>query len=130
MSIQRERNKAAAKLMKLPAGELEQADLSTVNPDKIPSGMTRCFRNNRYCVMIFDKHMTSHGNAIRVMVQQHDNTPIRFHWREMQNIKNRIFGEEATAVEYYPAESKLMDTHNIYWMWIYPDEVLPIPFVK
>jgi hypothetical protein len=45
----------------------------------------------------------------------------------MQRIKNEIFGPETWAVEYYPSQSKLQDIHNIYWLWIYPGEVLPIP---
>ena len=67
--------------------------------------------------------------AICVRVQKHDDLPIPNHWREMMNIKNEIFGEEATAVEYYPAKSKLQDLHNIYWFYIFPDGVLPIPIL-
>jgi hypothetical protein len=128
MITEKERKKAAARLMKLPPGKLEQCDLSVVR--FIPPGMTRAFRNNRYTVMIFDNSPTSHGPAIRVMVQKLDNTPIMFHWREMQKIKNEVFGAETVAVEYYPAESELHDTHNIYWMWIYPAGVLPIPIMR
>jgi hypothetical protein len=75
--------------------------------------------------MIFDDTLTTKGLAIQVLVQQIDNRPIPGHWREMQNIKNEIFGREVVAIEYYPAESNLLDTHNIYWMWIFPPDVLP-----
>jgi len=34
---------------------------------------------------------------------------------------------ETTAVEYYPAKSELVDEANIYWLWIFPEGVLPIP---
>lgn len=63
------------------------------------------------------------------MIQKHDDTPIQQHWATIQKIKNEIFGEETTAVEYYPAKSNLIDDHNIYWLWIFPDGALPIPIV-
>lgn len=120
-----ERKKAAQKLFKLPPGKLEQVDLSVCR--FIPDGMTRAYRNNRYTVMVYDNHITTHGPATRVMIQKHDDQPIMFHWREMQKIKNEVFGPETVAIEYYPAESKLINDHNIYWMWIYPPGILPIP---
>lgn len=96
----------------------------------IPDGMTRAFRNTRYTVMIYDNHPTSKGPATRVMIQRHDDAPIPNHWSELQKIKNAIFGEDVTAVEYYPAVSDLIDGFNIYWLWIYPKDVLPIPIMK
>ena len=93
----------------------------------IPRGMTRAFINTRYVVMVYDNSPVTTGTAIRVMVQKHNDTPILNHWSEMQKIKNEIFGEETIAVEYYPAKSQLIDDHNIYWFWIFPENVLPIP---
>lgn len=123
----RQRRLAAQAEFKKPVTEFEQIDLTTVN--FIPKGMTRAFRNTRFTIMVYDFSPVSTGTAIRVMVQKHDDTPIVNHWREMQNIKNKIFGEETTAIEYYPAKSQLIDDHNIYWMWIYENGVLPLPIV-
>ena len=112
---------AAKKLLQKPPGKLEPVDLSQ-HPNK-PLWMTRCFRNNRYTVMIDDfAPMTNGLTAIKAMVQRHDNEPIPNHWREMQNIKNEIFGRQVTAIEYYPAEFDLCDVANIYWLWILGDE--------
>ena len=111
------RQKAADRRFKLPPGELGPIDLAWCGA---PSWMSRAFSNNRYVVMIDDRSPTTVGHVARMMVQRHDDKPIPGHWREMQNIKNAIFGKEATGVEYYPAESELVDMHNIYWMWIYP----------
>lgn len=127
MNMQKERLKEAQRLFKLPPGKLESVDLTNVN--LIPRGMTRCFRNNRYTVMIFDDHPTTQGTATRVMIQKHDDTPITFHWREMMKIKNEVFGEETIAVEFYPKKSELIDDHNIYWMWIFPEEQFPKPIL-
>lgn len=127
MKIKDRRTAAKALFAKSP-GPLELCDLSTAT--HIPPGMTRAYRNNRYTVMIFDVTPTTKEYAIKALIQRHDNTPIPGHWREIQNIKNEIFGSETVAIEYYPAESQLMDTHNIYWLWIFPPDVLPLCLVR
>jgi hypothetical protein len=128
MNLERERKRQAKKLLNLPPGKLEVVDLDGAR--FIPIGMTRAYRNNRYTVMIFDDHPTTHGVAIRVMIQKHDDTPITFHWREMMKIKNDVFGEEVIAVEFYPKKSELIDDHNIYWMWIFPENTFPKPILN
>jgi hypothetical protein len=127
MSIARQRRRVAQKLFKMPETKFEQIDLSTAK--FIPKGMTRAFRNTRYVVMIYDNSPTSKGEAIRVMVQKHDDSPILNHWSELQRIKDEIFGEEITAIEYYPAKSQLINDHNIYWFWIFSEGVVPIPLL-
>lgn len=124
MNLTRERIKIAEKLRKQPETPFEEIDLAA-RPH--PIWMTRCFRNNRYTVMIMDDHKTTKGNAIRAMVQAHDDQPIKNHWAEMQRIKSEVFGPEVTAIEYYPKASELIDQHNIYWLWIFPEGVLPEP---
>jgi hypothetical protein len=42
-------------------------------------------------------------------------------WRHFQRIKNEIAGPEREAVEIYPAESRLVDTANEYWLWVLPE---------
>jgi hypothetical protein len=89
-----------------------------------PDWLTRAFSNNQYKIMINDHCPTTHGEAIRVFVQKLDDTPIRNHWSEMMRIKNELFGRETVAIEYYPAQSELVNVHNIYWMFIFPDGVI------
>lgn len=125
MSNLKERRKAANKAIKTMSPKFIEENIEN-NPHR-PEWMSRCFRNNRYTVMIDDNHNSSHGKCIRVMVQNHFDTPILGHWKELQKIKNEIFGPETVAVEYFPAESKLVDDHNIYWLFIYPAGVLPLP---
>ena len=92
----------------------------------VPEWMTRAYKNNRFVVMINDRALTTaHGHAIRAMIQRHDDTPIS--WQSKREIKNELFGTETTAIEYYPAESDLIDDHNIYWLWIFPEGILPKP---
>jgi hypothetical protein len=95
----------------------------------VPEGMTRAYSDGSTVVMVYDNSPTSHGNAIKVMVRNRAETPIKNHWSELQAIKNDIFGRDATAVEYYPAESELVNVKNIYWLWLYPKGILPIPIL-
>lgn len=124
MISDRKRRLAAQREFKKPVTKFEQVDLAVHH--FLPKGMTRAYRNTRYTVMVFDNTPTTKGDAIKVLIQKHDNLPIIGHWAELQKIKNEIFGEETTAVEYYPAKSKLVDEANIYWLWIFPDGILPI----
>jgi len=48
-------------------------------------------------------------------------------WRDMQEIKNQLLGEECEAVELYPAVSRLVDTANQYHMWGVPDPSFRFP---
>lgn len=124
MPRNKQQKSAAKRLLKKPIGKLLPIDLTGLNA---PTWMTRAFRNNRYVVMIDDAaSMTGGITAIKAMVQRHDDRPIPNHWREMQAIKNELFGKATTGIEYYPAESNLVNLHNIYWLWILPLDALPI----
>lgn len=118
-----QRTKAAKRAFKTLPVRFEKLDLAHLK--NMPKWMTRCFRNNQFSVMVNDQMKTSNGEAIMAMIQKHDDTPIRNHWRQIQRIKNEVFGEETVAIEYYPAQSKLVDDHYIYWIWIYPEGVIP-----
>ena len=122
-SLLKERLKVAARMKKNPETPFKQIDL-TLQIGK-PTWMTRAFSNNRYTVMVMDNAKTTSGTAIRAMVQTVDDKPITNHWREMQRIKGEIFGAETMAIEYYPPASELIDQHNIYWLWIFPEGVIP-----
>jgi hypothetical protein len=119
-----QRKQAARREEKEGSPKFQPVDLA--NKSWVPAGMTRCFRNNRFTVMIYDNTQTTKGPATRALIQSHYNRPIDNHWSTLQKIKNEVFGPETTAIEYYPAESNLQDFHNIYWLWIFPEGVLPI----
>src|SRR6266581_6951846 len=112
MSISKRQRRLAAKdLQKKPESAFEQVEL--INLNFVPPGMTRAYSNNRYTVMIFDNAKTTSGKAVQVLIQNHTDTPIANHWSEIQRIKNEIFGKEVMAIEYFPAESELINTDNI-----------------
>lgn len=110
--------------MRKPARKFEEKNPREENA---PSWITRLFVNSRYMVMIDDRAQTTAGTAIRAMIRANDGRTIVNHWSEIQNIKNEIFGVDAVAVEYYPAEDSVTDEANIYWIWVFPEGVLPLP---
>jgi len=93
---------------------------------KLPPFATRAFSNNRFVVLINDKAPTSAGSATVALVVP-NNAGRDVFWRDLQKVKNEIFGEEAVAIQYYPAESKLIDEANVYWLYVYPSGVIPEP---
>lgn len=79
----------------------------------------RAWKNNIYIVQT-QRHFLSDGTvALKAMIRRNDEKPVHS-WRDMQRIKNEIFGEEFTAIEVYPKQSRLVDVANIYWLWILP----------
>lgn len=66
---------------------------------------------------------------ITVSIKRLDKRPVgpeRF--RDFQRIKNELIGEEYEAVEIYPAEDRLVDTSNQYWLWVVDDPTFRWPF--
>ena len=55
----------------------------------------------------------------RIEVIRRDRTEIR-DWRDLQRIKNDVVGPEHEAVELFPAESRLIDSANRYYLWCFP----------
>lgn len=120
-----ERN--GAKLMQGAKTKFEKIDFE--NMERVPEGVNEIYRNNYYFLFVWYNIPTTKGEATKVLIRANDHKPIKNHWREIQNIKNEIFGKEKIAIEYYPPESDLVDMANIYWIWIFPDGVLPTPIL-
>lgn len=60
-------------------------------------------------------------NYIHLSIKRIDKEPIH-DWRDLQQIKNMLVGEETEALELYPAESRLVDTANQYHLWVLVDD--------
>ncbi len=121
----RENFKEAEKRMKLAPNKFTEIDLKGVENEYIPTWADRAFINNRYNVLIKDNYQTTHGPCIRAFITRLDGSIIPNHWSEIQKIKNEIFGEEVMAIEYYPKQSKLVDSLNAYGISIFPDGIIP-----
>lgn len=76
--------------------------------------------NDRYLVHV-DRRPD--GTVEALSFRRLDRKPIR-DWRDMQRIKNELAGYETEAVELFPADSRLMDSANHYWLWCNPPGVL------
>ena len=48
-------------------------------------------------------------------------------WMEKYQIKNELFGEKRTAIEVYPKGERLVDTCDVYHLWVF-DKKFTMPF--
>ena len=60
-------------------------------------------------------------------IKRRDREPIH-DWRDLQEIKNMLVGEENEGIELYPAESRKVDTSNQYHLWVLADPKQKLPF--
>jgi hypothetical protein len=65
-----------------------------------------------YVVNVVD---TRNGRHVRI--RRDDKSEIRTTWNVMQGIKDRVLGQDVTAVEVYPARRDLVDEANIRHLW-------------
>lgn len=79
--------------------------------------------NDIYSVLVRrwteDKVFGSRGGMIQIGIHTLDGAA-RHDWRDFQNIKNQIAGDQCEAFELYPAEARLLDPSNYYTLWCFP----------
>lgn len=90
-----------------------------------PKGLLKACLNSQYSVQFF-QHETEWGTVDHLMVRRHDGQPIRS-WTDMQAIKDDLMGPERVGVEVYPAAADLVDSANIYHLWVLPEGMV-LPF--
>ena len=66
------------------------------------------------------------GDVFWLSVKRRDRAQLH-DWRELQQIKNMIVGDEHEGFEIYPAESRLVDTANQYHLWVFADPTVRLP---
>lgn len=82
---------------------------------KVSEGLANCWVNNLFSVQEYQS-----GPWHRIMIRRHDTA--RVVWAEMQRIKNEIFGEHRIAIEVFPRQSDLVDSANMYWFFLVPQD--------
>lgn len=87
----------------------------------------RIFKNDKYQVSVFEEPVNGFPDMIHLSIKRLDRKPQR-DWREFQQIKNELVGEENEAVELYPAESRLVDGANQYHLWVIKDPKVKFSF--
>jgi len=81
---------------------------------------SQVFRNSRYQVIRTPYTLDDGEIAYNLSIKSIDNDAIH-DWRDFQRIKNELCGKECEAVELYPAESRLVDTSNQYYLFAMPE---------
>ncbi len=66
------------------------------------------------------------GDMFWLSIKRRDRTMVH-DWRDLQQIKNMIVGDEHEGFEVYPAESRLVDTANQYHLWVFTDPAVRLP---
>lgn len=91
-----------------------------VNP-AVTKDTDEIWHSDTYQVLVRYCHPNSPDLPVikHLSIHTHDRRPAR-DWRHYQQIKNEVCGEEATAIEIYPPESRLVDTANEYHLWVWP----------
>ncbi|MAH48264.1 hypothetical protein CMI37_20740 [Candidatus Pacearchaeota archaeon] len=116
--------KAGRDLMKLGWNQFEDITESEKAKDAMNGSYNgalfpdRIWKNNIFIVQVFEKQ-SEWGLVQHAMIRRNDEAPVH-NWSVIQRIKNEIFGEERTALEVYPKQSRLIDDANLYWIWVLP----------
>ncbi len=71
------------------------------------------YANDLYVVL----HHDISGPRERLSIRRHDFEQCNS-WADFQAIKNELLGPEVEAVQVYPAESRLLDTDNVYHLFV------------
>ncbi|WOH70657.1 hypothetical protein RX330_20380 [Bradyrhizobium sp. NDS-1] len=64
----------------------------------------------------------------KLRIERRDGEPISREWRLFQNIKNQLLGPECEALELYPAESRKIDSANMYHLYGVADPEVKFSF--
>lgn len=83
------------------------------NLDKI------AWRNSKYRVVVDDIEDPQYTH---VSICRHDGNE-GVPWDDMQAIKNQLFGDDAEAVELFPAASRVVNHANVCHLWVKPDAI-------
>lgn len=91
----------------------------------LPNG-AQSYYNGKYQA-ILSRAEDGFGRPIFVLSVRREDRKALMDWRDLQWIKNQILGPEVEAVQLFPAESRLVDTSNQYYLFAY-DEGQTFPF--
>ena len=97
-------------------------DLSDKAIDDLMSDET--WGNDRYTVSVHYIGGDRDG-FVEIAVHNHNRTP-HVPWRHLQQIKNEVVGADREAIQLFPAEDRLVDNANEYWIYVYPRGQAPM----
>jgi len=87
------------------------------------------FVNDKYQVNVDRKPQNKiHPQMVHLSIKRKDKEAIH-DWRELQQIKSMLCGDECEALELYPAESRVLDSANQFHLWVLPPGVhIPVGY--
>ena len=97
--------------------DVTDAQVATLMPDET-------WGNERYTANVHYLDGKRDG-FVEIAVHNHNRTP-PVPWRHLQQIKNEVVGPDREAVQLFPAEDRLLDTANEYWIYVYPTGQAPM----
>ena len=91
-----------------------------------------CWTNDEYIVHVDRDANHGFGDSIpggmfELSIRRVDRGAAR-DWRKFQQIKNELIGEQNEAVELFPAEDRLRDAANQFWLYGFNDPTIRFPF--
>lgn len=120
--MNREQRRLSAKygraLMKLPPNEFEEISYAEIARTKVNRLPDKAWKNNHYVVQLYrcERHVFE-KHCDKIMIRRNDAEPIT-EWHVLQEIKNKICGEDATAIQVFPPQNELVDVANMYWLFV------------
>ena len=84
------------------------------------------YRNKVYQVTLREVQC-QWGDMWHLSIKRNDREIIH-DWRDLQEIKNQLIGEEHEGIELYPAESRRVDSANQYHIFVLKEKSLRFPF--
>ena len=91
------------------------------------------WENNIYLVLKKDANKsnmhlnTQAPDAWYLSIRRIDQKPI-WSWRDLQQIKNELIGEENEGFMLYPRESRVVDTANQYHLFVFKEKQAVMPY--
>ncbi len=83
------------------------------------------YTNNHHRVSV-TRLDTEWGEVLHLWIERHDERP-GHDWPTLQRIKDEIAGPDRVAIEVYPKADDVIDDHNIYHLYVLPED-FQLPF--
>ena len=80
--------------------------------DSATDEVGQVWQNSLYTVIV---SVNPEHSMAKLSIRRNDREAVH-DWRDLQRIKNELVGPECEGFELYPAESRLVDTANQFWL--------------
>ena len=69
------------------------------------------------------------NDTVWLSIRANNGMTVERDWRDYQAIKNDLVSPDRQAIEIYPKESKLVDTVNVFHLWVLPEDIeIPVGY--